>query len=492
MLEMQQTLPLSPYAALYDLLIPKDHFLRQVHDLIDFSFVEEELMDKYCLNNGRMAEPPVRMFKYLFLKAYYDLSDRDVTERAKFDMSFKYFLDIAPEDEVIHHSLLSKFRRQRLKDVDLLKLLIKKSVQLALEKGVLKSTSVIMDATHTVSKYNKQTPVQILRERAKQLRKSVYAVKEEMKEEFPEKPQGDDYEKEMEYCRSLLERIKKESSLNGYQGIQEKYRLLEETMEDTAALVQCTNDADARTGHKSSDTAFFGYKTHIGMSDERIITAAIVTSGEQNDGQYMKQLLEMTEENGIKVEKVIGDTAYSSKENIEHCQGKGIQLVSRLNPTISHKNNRNSDKFSYNKDAGMYVCPAGHMAVWKRNTSTTKSKENARLRFYFDVEKCRRCPYKEGCYTEGAKSRSFSVSILCDAHGSQQQYQETEEFKESYKKRYKIEAKNNEIKTIHGYAATQSYGITGMELQGAATLFCVNIKRIIKLLGEKNKEKGKL
>lgn len=488
MLEMQQKLPLSPYATLYDLLIPKNHFLRQVHDLIDFSFVEQELLDKYCLDNGRMAEPPVRMFKYLFLKAYYNLSDRDVTERARFDMSFKYFLDIAPEDGVVHHSLLTKFRRQRLKDTDLLRLLIGKTVQLALEKGVLKSSSIIMDATHTISKYNKQTQVQILRERAKQLRKTVYTVKGEMKGLFPEKPQGDDYEKEMSYCCELLETIKKEAPLKAYQGIQEKCRLLEETMEDTVAYIQSANDEDARTGHKSADTAFFGYKTHIAMSDERIITAAIVTSGDKNDGQYLEQLLDMTEENGVEVKEIISDTAYSSKENIGHCRKKNIQLVSKLNPTINHKNNRNSDKFSYNKDAGMYVCPAGHMAVSKRSSSNANVKENPRLRFYFDVEKCRNCPCKKGCYKEGAKSRCFSVAILSEEHSAQAQYQETEEFREKYKNRYKIEAKNNEIKNIHGCAVTQSSGIRGMEIQGAATLFCVNIKRIIKLMEEKNKK----
>ncbi len=39
--------------------------------------------------------------------------------------------------------------------------------------------------------------------------------------------------------------------------------------------------ADARIGHKSVDTSFFGYKTHIAMTEERIITAATITTGEK-------------------------------------------------------------------------------------------------------------------------------------------------------------------------------------------------------------------
>src|SRR5690625_7251568 len=91
MLERQTSLPLSAHDELYEMLIPEDHFLRQMKELVDFSFIEEELKDKYCLENGRNAEPPVRMFKYLLLKQIYDLSDADLVERAMYDLSFKYF-----------------------------------------------------------------------------------------------------------------------------------------------------------------------------------------------------------------------------------------------------------------------------------------------------------------------------------------------------------------------------------------------------------------
>ncbi len=36
MLASQQSLPLSSYSGLYDLIIPKDNILRKINDLIDF------------------------------------------------------------------------------------------------------------------------------------------------------------------------------------------------------------------------------------------------------------------------------------------------------------------------------------------------------------------------------------------------------------------------------------------------------------------------
>ena len=104
MIQQQQQLCLSPYMAIYDLVISKDNLLRRINELIDFSFVYNELITNYCLDNGRNAISPIRMFKYLLLKAIFDLSDVDIVERSKYDMSFKYFLDMAPEDDVIESS----------------------------------------------------------------------------------------------------------------------------------------------------------------------------------------------------------------------------------------------------------------------------------------------------------------------------------------------------------------------------------------------------
>ena len=173
--------------AIYDIVVPKDNMLRQIYELVDFTFILEELKSKYCLDNGRNAVPPIRMFKYLLLKSIFELSDVDVVERSKYDMSFKYFLDMAPEDGVIDPSSLTKFRKLRLQDVGLLDMLISKTVDIALEKDLIKSKTIIVDATHTKSRYNQKSPKEFLLEKSKHVRKAVYQFDESMKEKFPSK-----------------------------------------------------------------------------------------------------------------------------------------------------------------------------------------------------------------------------------------------------------------------------------------------------------------
>ena len=480
MLAQQQKLQLSTYSDLYDLIVPKDNLLRKISELIDFTFIYDELVNKYCTNNGRNAESPIRMFKYLLLKAIYDVSDVDVVERSRFDMSFKYFLDMAPEEGVIDPSSLTKFRKLRLKDSDLLNLLISKTVSIAIEKGIIRSNSIIVDATHTGSRSNPLSPIEVLKERAKQLRKIVYSSDESWTDRMPKKNDDNDLEHELTYCSELEKEIESEELLCSLPKVKEKLNLLKETIEDVQDHFTLSKDPDARTGHKTQDSSFFGYKTHLAMTEERIITAAVVTSGEKGDGPELPELLEVSQKNGIHVETIIGDTAYSGKDNLKMAKEQDIQIVATMNPAI-HGFRKEGDAFDYNKDAGMFVCPAGHMATRKARHGKKGEGTNQATTYYFDIEKCKTCTLKDGCYKPGAKSKTYSVPIKSDEHLDQMRFQKTEFFKDKARHRYKIEAKNSELKNVHGYDRANSYGIEGMQMQGAMAIFTVNLKRILKL-----------
>lgn len=483
MLSQQQTLLLTAYSDLYDKVVPQKHMLRQINDLIDFTFVYQELVSKYCPDNGRRAESPIRLFKYLLLKVIYDSSDVDVVERSMYDMSFKYFLGMSPEEDVIDASTLTKFRKLRLKDVELLDMLIGKTVDIAIEKGIIKSNTIIVDATHSGSRSNPYSPVQALKLRSKQLRKCLYEHDESKKGTLPTKNEDDNLEHELSYTQALIDKVEEDKIIVHIPKIKERLNMLKETKEDIQDHYTTSKDKDARVGHKTRDDHFFGYKTHIAMTPERIIVGATVTSGEKGDGQQLPKLIEKSRQNGIEVDTVIGDAAYSGDSNLKQAKEEGFKIVAKVNPSISQGFKSESEQWEFNKDAGMYVCPAGHMAI--RKVKQGKNSANKVLVYFFDIEKCKTCALRDGCYKAGAKSKTYSVTIKTDTQQEQLAFQETEEFKELYKKeRYKIEAKNAELKNVLGYNRAESYGMDAMQMQGAITMFAANVKRIIKLLGE--------
>ena len=482
MLEQQQTISFSDYSSLYDLIIPKDNLLRQITDLVDFRFVYQELQDKYCHDNGRTAESPIRMFKYLLLKVIYDISDVDVVERTRYDMSFKYFLGLTPEEtNLINPSSLTKFRRLRLKNMDLLDLLIKKTVSIAIEAGVLKSRTIIVDATHTHSRSNPISAAKSLEYYCKAVIKVVNSVDDSM--ELPELPKEKKYSSIMTAAKTIVATVEADAATANMPAVKERLNMLKETIEDAEIRSITSKDEDARIGHKTANSSFFGYKTHMAMSDERIITAATVTSGEKGDGQQLPALIEKTESAGMQIENIVADTAYSSKSNLELAKSKNIKLAAPLNPVVNG-NGQHKLNFEYNKDADLYVCPAGHMALFKtrRNRLSDKKHRNAQFIYYFDVDKCKVCPLRDGCYKPGAKSKTYHVTIKTDEQIEQLEFQESDTFKELQRKRYKIEAKNSELKNTLGYDRALSYGLSCMEMQGALTIFAANVKRILKLM----------
>ena len=490
--QKQLELNISPYIELYNILISEDNFWRQLNDMIDFSFVYEILKNKYSSTMGRNAEDVTRMFKYLLLKSYFKLSDRGLIERTKTDMLFKYFLGYSPEEtKLINPSLLTVFRRERLVDEDenLMDKLIEKTVQLALEKGLIEvQNKIIVDSTHTNAMFSHISPREELIRQAKNLRKTVYKIDESMHEKMPKKREASGLlEDQIEYSKELLNVLKEDGRFEKLPNIKEQMEYLKETLEDTEIELEYSKDQDAKIGHKTADTSFFGYKTHIAMTPERIVTAATVTSGEKHDGKELTNLIEKSKSNGIKVEAIIGDGAYSEKENLDYCNENNIKNVSKLSKTVTQRKKKNKDDFEYNKDAGMYVCKAGHMAIKKIRTGSKKKNEQVES-YFFDVEKCKHCPLKKGCYKKGAKTKTFNVKIKDDIHIAQMDYMETEEFKKLYSERYKIEAKNSELKNNYGYGKANACGKLGITIQGATTLFLANMKRIIKLNEEKNKE----
>ena len=494
----QLELNFSKHEELYNILISEDNFWRQLNDLIDFSFVVDILKDKYSSTMGRKAEDVIRMFKYLLLKSHFKLSDRGLVERAKTDMLFKYFLGYAPEEtKLIDPSLLTVFRRERLidNDTNLMDKLIEKTVELALQEGLIEAKNkLIADSTHTHAMFSHISPREELIRQAKSLRKMVYKVDESMHDKMPKKREATGLlEDQIAYTKELLEVLKEDGRFEKIPGINEQINYLEETVEDTEIELEYSKDQDARIGHKTADTSFFGYKTHIAMTPERIITAATITSGEKHDGKELKELIEKSQSNGIEVEAIIGDGAYSEKENLEYCSANNIKNVSKLSKSVTHGNRKNEEDFEYNKDAGMYVCKAGHMAISKRKQGSRKDSKGVDTlveSYFFDVEKCKHCPFKEGCYKEGSKTKTYSVKIKSETHTKQMDYMETEEFKELYSERYKIEAKNAELKNNYGYDKANACGKLGITIQGATTLFLSNMKRIIKLKEGKREKIG--
>ena len=242
-------------------------------------------------------------------------------------------------------------------------------------------------------------------------------------------------------------------------------------------------DPDARVGYKSREDSFFGYKTEFTMTtDERIITAVDVHSGEYVDGTDFHDLLEKTEEAGVKVEAVTGDKAYFRKDILDELEQKKIESIIPVSAVVYHVN---EELFSYNKDSDEWFCRMGNRTVKKKQ----KLRNNALYFTYtFDKEGCQNCPHREECMGRASGGRRFVISDNTPAYYQESQRQKSPEFLEKYKKRASQEWKNAEMKRFHGLARAKGWGLRCMVFQAKFTAIAVNLKRIANLIRENGQE----
>ena len=482
MLRNDKQIRISEYEGLYDIVVSKDHLLRKVKQSIDFSFVNEMLKKSYCENFGRPAKEPEMMFKLLFLKKLYDLSDEMLIESVSVNMAYKYFLDMNPEDSSVDPSLLTKFRKMRITE-EILEEMLQETVKQAVEKGLIKSRAIMIDATHVKSKARVESPTEVLRHLTKSLRKEMYRTQFDETHKFPEKPSvTDSIDSEIEYSRALIRNVKEGVDAKGTSKAKKLVSYIEKLLDDEKIRsVKSISDKDARFGYKTSDQSFFGYKTHLAMTEDYIITGVKVTSGEKTDGPELESLLTQTIGNGIEVEEIIADKAYSSQKNLSIAKNKKIKLISRLNALLMNGTGRAKDGFDYNKDADMYQCPSGELATRKAVKTIRQRKY---MRYFFSIKKCKCCPNREGCYKPGAKKQAITVRIDTPECSEQKRFQESDYFRQRAKQRYKIESKNAELKQAHGLNTTDSFGLFAMQVQSYFSAFVVNVKRIVKLQGK--------
>lgn len=115
------------------------------------------LRKQYCKYFGCPAKEPEMMFKILFLKKLDDLSDERLIASAQTDMANKYFLGLEPEEDLIDSSLLTKFRKTRITE-DILEELLKETITQAIEKGLVKSGTIIHCGTGYLARSIQKRP----------------------------------------------------------------------------------------------------------------------------------------------------------------------------------------------------------------------------------------------------------------------------------------------------------------------------------------------
>ena len=484
---------------LYDRIVPVDHLLRKINQVVDFSFAGQILNDRYHPHIGRPAEAPDFMLRLCLLQYLYGDSDRQVVENARLNLAYKYFLGLAVDAEVPDYTTISYFRAQRLGE-EKFQLVLDQIVRQCIDKGLVKGNRQIIDSTHLRANITLSSITGLVRKCRENVLKTVEKqdrmVAESLgltdlpnakKAKFTSAEEG--LQKEIEAAGELLDSVTAElraRRISPTEELKKDLGLLEKAVADREENAKdklvSPVDPDARQGKKTS-TTWPGYKAHIVMEEETgIITGVETTPANATDGSQLKPLLQEQEKvHSLKPQELTADKAYDWGENLESLADKKITANIALSKQVNHRNSGyfTVDDFLYDPENIKLMCPAGHVSTNCYSEILYNNKPG--YAFQFKPSLCNACSLKARCVKNSAGRRVY-ISYYEPYYRLARERLATDEGKQAYRNRYKIEQK---MADLTRYCGLRRCRYRGLDRAGIHTLLATtvcNIKRMVKLL----------
>lgn len=130
----------------YDLnkIVKEDHPLRKVNEIVSFGVIAESF-NELAKETGRPGYGVETGIRSLFLQFDYDLSDREMEERLRYDIGFKWFCGFGIEDETPDHTYFCRIRKilgtQRIAKI------FSQITKKAEQKGIMRKVFTFVDSS---------------------------------------------------------------------------------------------------------------------------------------------------------------------------------------------------------------------------------------------------------------------------------------------------------------------------------------------------------
>jgi len=279
---------------LYEQVVPKDHFLVRLNEIIPWQRFTYKLVKYYKgkAKEGRPPYDPAVLLKMLLVSYLYNISERQTEETANLNLAVKYFLGLGVNEHPPDHTTLTAFKNRILENGKLVayERLLKEIIKIALEKGIKFGSLQVVDSVHTVADVN---------------------VEKDEKRQRDGRPPRDGGAR---------------WGVKGERGRKQKERFY-----------------------------FYGYKEHVSMNAQcRLITTIRASPGSAYDGHFLPLLVEEDLEQGVPVRVVAADRGYDDGENHEFLREKGIASAIHLNSYRTGKRDKNKEIWVKLKESPSY------------------------------------------------------------------------------------------------------------------------------------------
>lgn len=430
----------------YEMLVPKDHLLRKVDEIVDFSFIYELCAPLYCEDNGRPAIDPEILFRMLLVGYLYGIrSERRLEEEVNLNVAYKWFCKLGLTERAPDHATFTANRKRRFRDNNIAEKIFDEILRQAVSKGLVGGKIVYTDSTHVKANANKH-------------KKTTATVEETPKA----------------YMAALDEQINRDREQLGKKPFD---RDSDDNEPPTHAVQQSTTDPESGQLHKEGKPDGFHYSEHRTVdSKNNIIVNVHVTAANINDVDPVAEIIQQVSARLGHMPEVMGlDAGYHCARVCKQLADAGIQGVLGYRRHTHKGDHFGKYRFAYDPAENCYICPQKHRLRWK-----TTNREGYR-EYWSDPDHCRNCPHRQRCFSEKASRRLVTRHVWQELLDMVDAYTKTPAGRLLYRWRKEtIERSFADAKQLHGLRFARGRGVASMREQSFLTAAAQNIKKMAK------------
>lgn len=476
-------------------LLARDSFYSVMHSSGDAFLKDEDYAPLYSPDTGRPGIPPSIIAGTLILQRHDNVSDYEAIERLKYDLRWKYALNLAIDYEGFDRTVLVKFRI-KLIAAGLERVPFDNLMKLAVEAKILSPENIqLADTSHILGAAAVQDTYHLIRSAILEALKHV-KVKPSNLDKYMDGKADIDWEDRCQRAEHLKELVSDAREvINAAEGKQAKEHeavkllkdILNQDIDDKDEIIRgtardriiSTNDTEMRHGRKSSKQRFDGHKAQVAEDlESELITNIDVIPGNAHDSTGSVEL--MTEQSTILggcPQTLLGDGAYGTADNRANMEKAGIEIISKVRDNSRPDQYSKSD-FTIDLEQDKVTCPAGHITA---DYSYGRDTKKRKIRIYrFKAGICNSCPHKDKC-TKSDKGKTIALNYHEGRLQKARQYQKSEEFRALYPKRAVVERKIAELMHRHGCRQARWIGKVKTKLQLLLAAALINLKRLGKI-----------
>lgn len=200
-----------------------------------------------------------------------------------------------------------------------------------------------------------------------------------------------------------------------------------------------------------------------------------------NDTQELSNMAIMAkEELGVDELTVVADSGYENRVEFDICIENNITPIVDIKSTEQGTGYFSKDKFVYDTDKDLYICPARKEMICVGHETNKKGKKKLRYKIYKEKHRCKDCELRKQCFDNQNGSRRI---LRWEKEGIVDKMK-TKELRDKLRKRKEIiEPIFGIVKRCLGFEYVLTRGFGGVKAEFSLTFLAYNLRRAINVLG---------